>query len=203
MSEVLEKVACIDLEGVLVPEMWPYIAQRTGIDVLHETTREVPEYRLLMARRISALRSHGVTLPQMQEILAEIAPFPESTDFLARIGEQYSVRILSDCFYELADPVLGLLGRPTALCHHLVTDDDGFIVRCEFAPSRRGKEDVVAAFLDTGSEVVAVGDAFNDLEMLKLATRGFLVRPSESTRAMASSRICVVEHVDEIVEMLR
>lgn len=135
------------------------------------------------------------------EILSEITPFPGAADFLARMSEQYTIRILSDCFHEIADPVLSLLGNPTSLCHHLVTDDDGFVVRCEFAP-RRGKEDVVAAFLDAGVEVVAVGDAFNDLEMLKLATKGFLVSPSELTRAVAASRICIVEHLFEITDML-
>lgn len=201
MSASPKKIACIDLEGVLVPEMWPYIAEQTGINAFWETTRDVPDYSSLMAKRISALRKHDLRLTELQKILSGLQPFPNAKAFLAAMSEQYSVRILSDCFYEIADPVLDILGRPTTLCHRLVVDDNGFVTRCEFA-QRRGKEDVVAAFLGLGVEVVAVGDAFNDLEMLKLASVGFLLRPSDATRANASSRVHIVESLEEITGML-
>jgi phosphoserine / homoserine phosphotransferase len=201
VNALCEKVACIDLEGVLVPEMWPYIAERTGVNAFRETTRDVSDYQSLMAKRISALRQHDLRLQNVQEVLSEITPFPDAMDFLSSMSDRYSVRILSDCFHEIADPVLGMLGRPISMCHRLIVDEDGFVVRCEFA-LRRGKEDVVAAFLGAGAEVVAVGDALNDLEMLKLATAGFLVRPSEQTRAVAPSRVRIVDRLDEITDVL-
>jgi len=200
MSTVVDQVACIDLEGVLMPEIWPFLARQTGIEAFRETTREVSNYPALMSKRIAALRKHGLKLKVVQAIVAGLDPFPESADFLKVMSQHYSIRIVSDCFYELANTALHLLGDPIALCHNLVVDVEGFIVSCDFAP-RLGKEDVVAALLDTGAKVIAVGDAFNDLAMLKRATRGFLLRPSDQTRAAASS-MCIVERLEEITDML-
>ena len=192
------RVACIDLEGVLIQEIWPFLARQTNIEKLSVTTREKADYPALMRNRITLLRLHGLKLRDVQAIVAAIEPFPDALPFLATLSNLYSIRIVSDCFYELAENVLSKLGNPISLCHRLVLDHAGFIVDCSFA-ARQGKDDVVAGFLASGAEVLAVGDAFNDLAMLRLANAGFLVRPSELTRAAAPD-IAIVEHLYEITD---
>lgn len=196
------KIACIDLEGVLIPELWPHIAKASGIEALAITTREEPDYPALMRWRIDHLRQHGLRLSDVQTMIANIEPFPEARRFLRQLVELggYTVHIVSDCFYELASPLLKILGSPTAYCHSLETDEQGWIARCAWA-ERKGKEDHVASLLRQDAQVLAAGDAFNDLGMLHLAHHGFLVRPSAATR-MASRDLPVVERLDEIIERL-
>lgn len=195
------KIACIDLEGVLAPEIWPFVADETGIEELSITTREEPNYPALMERRIAALRRHGLTLKKLQSIVRRLQPFSDAAAFLTVLGERYQVQIVSDCFYELADHLLLALGSPRALCHQFVLDRAGFIVNCAFA-ARRGKEDVVIELLRSGAHVLAVGDALNDLAMLRLATHGFLIRPSHATR-VAGHDIAVVSRLAEIMDVVR
>lgn len=200
MNEATMKVACIDLEGVLMPELWPHLARQTGIEALAMTTREEPDYRWLMRRRIAALRSHRLKLRDIQAIVAALDPLPDAVEFLERIGDIWHVRILSDCFFELAQTALERLGNPVALCHRLVTDSEGYVVECAFA-ERRGKEDIVQRLVGDKVEVLAVGDAHNDIAMLRLATHGFLLRPSEHTR-LAAPDITVVERLHEVLDAI-
>ncbi|CAM2152620.1 phosphoserine / homoserine phosphotransferase [Pararobbsia alpina] len=200
MNDSTMKVACIDLEGVLMPELWPHLARQTGIEALALTTRDEPDYRWLMRRRISALRAHRLKLRDVQAIVAALDPLPDAVDFLERIGDTWHVRVLSDCFFELAQDALVRLGNPVALCHRLVTDSDGFIVECAFA-ERKGKEDIVQRLVGDKVEVLAVGDAHNDIAMLRIATHGFLLRPSEHTR-QAAPDITVVESLGEVLEAI-
>jgi len=197
----MDKIACIDLEGVLMPELWPFLAQQTGNDAFLETTRETPDYEWLMRKRIDALRKQGLRLSDVQAIFSSLSPLEGAEAFLDTLrARDYEIQIVSDCFVELATPILDQLGSPPAQCHRLEVDAAGFVTRCAFAP-RRGKEDVVRKYLNEGATVLAVGDAFNDLAMLSLATHGFLVRPSELTR-LAAPHLRTVERLDEITEAL-
>ncbi|EMC2290396.1 bifunctional phosphoserine phosphatase/homoserine phosphotransferase ThrH [Salmonella enterica] len=194
------RIACIDLEGVLIPELWPRIAQASGIEALSITTREEPDYSALMRWRIDHLRKHGLRLRDVQAILADIQPYPEARDFLRQLEQYggYQVHIVSDCFYQLAESLLDALGSPEAFCHSLETDADHWITGCAWA-DRNGKEEHVARLLEQGCHVLAAGDAFNDLAMLRLAHHGFLVRPSPATMTAAQD-LTVVEHLSEIIE---
>ncbi|MBA1204453.1 bifunctional phosphoserine phosphatase/homoserine phosphotransferase ThrH [Pseudomonas capeferrum] len=197
----LSKLACIDLEGVLVPELWPAIAVRTGIRELFATTREIPDYDALMRQRIALLREHGITLSDVQRILATVEPFAGAVAFLQALEARgYRVNIISDCFHELADPLLQALGEPTTWCHRLTADSHGFVSGCDYYP-RRGKEEPVDKALAEGQRVLAVGDAFNDINMLRRATQGFLVNPSISTLDAAPD-LRAVESLEEILELI-
>lgn len=200
MNDSVMKVACIDLEGVLMPELWPYLARQTGIEALALTTRDEPDYRWLMRRRITALRSHRLKLGDVQAVIAALDPLPGAVEFLERIGDKWHVRILSDCFFELAQHALVQLGNPVALCHRLVTDSEGYIVDCAFA-ERKGKEDIVQRLVGDKVEVLAVGDAHNDIAMVRLATYGFLLRPSEHTR-LAAPDVTVVDSLGDVLEAI-
>lgn len=193
------RIACIDLEGVLIPELWPRITQASGIAALSITTREEPDYPALMRWRIEHLRQHGLHLRDVQAILADVQPFPEARDFLRQLEQHggYRVHIVSDCFHELAGNLLDTLGSPATFCHSLETNSDNWITGCTWA-DRNGKEDHVARLLKQGSHAQAAGDAFNDLAMLRLAHDGFLVRPSAAAVAAAQDLV-VVEHLSEIV----
>ncbi|WP_438282466.1 bifunctional phosphoserine phosphatase/homoserine phosphotransferase ThrH [Pseudomonas alabamensis] len=175
------KLACIDLEGVLIPELWPRIAALTGIRALATTTREVSDYDALMCQRIALLREQGVTLSAVQHLIETVQPFPDSTAFLHTLAAKgYEVILISDCFQELVAPMLRSLGNPAIACHRLLTDCEGFISGCDYFP-RRGKETHVEHALAKGLHVVAVGDAFNDVAMLRQASQGFLINPSQAT----------------------
>lgn len=195
------KLACIDLEGVLVPELWPIIAEHTGIDALSVTTREVPNYETLMQTRIAILRDNGLTLNAVIRLLDVVTPLAGARLFLEELTMSgYHVNIISDCFHELADPLFEALGGPKAMCHRLTVDLSGFITGCDFY-KRKGKEDHVVHGLLEGRHVLAVGDAFNDLAMLRLASQGFLVNPSTATREAAPD-IRTVGSVSEIIALL-
>ncbi len=172
-------VACLDLEGVLVPEIWIDVAERTGIEALKRTTREEPDYDLLMKQRIEILSKHGLGLAAIQQVIAEMRPLPGAADFLDWARERYQPVILSDTFYEFAAPLMRQLGYPTLLCHDLEVDASGMIVDYHLRlpdPKRRG----VRAFRDLNLKVIATGDSYNDTNMLLEADAGILFRPPEN-----------------------
>ena len=197
----MTNIACIDLEGVLAPEMWPFIGACAGIPGLKITTREEPDYYSLMVHRIALLRKHGLTLRDVQEIVASLPPLDGAADFLTALRPHYRVLIVSDAFMEFAAHFGSLLGSPELQCHRLSVDPDGFIDSCLFLP-RRGKEETVQRLQAGGHRVLAVGDAFNDLAMLRAADRGFLFRPSRQTLDAAPD-LRVVRHYGEILRQLR
>ncbi|WP_295475668.1 bifunctional phosphoserine phosphatase/homoserine phosphotransferase ThrH [uncultured Pseudomonas sp.] len=195
------KLACIDLEGVLVPELWPTLAVRTGIHELFATTRELPDYDALMRQRIDLLRQHGMTLSDVQRITRTIRPFSGAAGFLQALRDRgYEVQIISDCFHELADSMLRALGRPTIFCHSLTTDSEGFISGCDYYRRRDKEEHVNQAQVD-GLHVLAVGDALNDIAMLRRADQGFLVNPSITTLAAAPD-LQAVENLEEVIKRI-
>jgi len=171
--------ACLDLEGVLIPEIWIDVAERTGIEALRRTTRDEPDYDLLMKQRLEILSKHGLGLAKIQEVIAGMRPLPGAEEFLAWLRERYQVMILSDTFYEFAAPLMRQLGHPTLLCHDLEVDASGKIVDYHLRmadPKRRS----VQALRGLNFKVIATGDSYNDTNMLLEADAGILFRPPEN-----------------------
>lgn len=171
-------VLALDLESVLVPEIWETVARVAGVPGLNLTTRDVPDYGALMRQRISLCREHGLTLTWLREIVAAMEPLPGAREFLAWARGCAHVAIISDTFHELAGPLVDKLGSPLMICNALALDSDGFIANFTLRDAKAGKAGAVAAFQRSGSRVIAVGDSFNDLGMLQAADVAFLFRPA-------------------------
>ena len=163
-------ILCLDLEGVLVPEVWQAVAQSTGVEGLMKTTRDIPVYTDLMDYRLGLLAEHDITLSQIQAEIDKLEPLPGAVDFIRWAEQNFQVAIISDTFYEFADPLMAKLGRPFLLCHRLVIDNDritGYSIRQE-DPKRKS----VQAFKQLNYRVFAAGDSFNDVSMLEEADAG-------------------------------
>lgn len=173
------ELACLDLEGVLVPEIWINVAERTGIEALRATTREVPDYDELMRRRLEILEDHGLGLPDIQEVIGGMGPLDGAVDFLAWLRERFQVIILSDTFYEFAHPLMMALGWPTLFCHSLEVDPGGRI-RAYRLRQPDQKRRAVAALRTLSFRVIAAGDSYNDTAMLAEADAGILFRPPDN-----------------------
>lgn len=167
------ELACLDLEGVLIPEIWIAFAEKTGIDALKATTRDVPDYDVLMRQRLRLLDEHGLKLPDIQAVIAELEPLEGAVDFVQWLRERFQLVILSDTFYEFAMPLMKPLGYPTLLCHKLVVDDDGRVVDYKLR-QRDPKRQSVRAFQLLNYRVIAAGDSYNDTTMLGQAESGIL-----------------------------
>lgn len=176
------QIACLDLEGVLVPEIWIGVAERTGIPELGLTTRDIPDYDELMGRRLSLLQRHGLVLSDIQAVIAELRPLDGAVAFLDALRDHCQVIILSDTFYEFAAPLMPHLGRPTLFCHHLDVDEGGRIVSYRLR-QRDPKRQAVRALQDLHFRIVAAGDSYNDVTMLAQAQAGILFRPPDRVRA--------------------
>ncbi len=170
------KVVCLDLEGVLVPEIWIAFAERTGIAEFRRTTREEPDYDRLMHYRIDLLAQHGLKLEDIQRVIGGMAPLPGAREFLDGLRSRYQVIILSDTFYEFADPLMVQLGRPTLLCHRLLTDEHGRVTGYRLRQADQ-KTKAVRALQSLNLQVIAAGDSFNDTGMLGAAEAGFFIHP--------------------------
>ncbi|MEX0385788.1 bifunctional phosphoserine phosphatase/homoserine phosphotransferase ThrH [Spiribacter onubensis] len=172
-------IVCLDLEGVLVPEIWIDFADLTGIDALRATTRDIADYDELMRMRLDTLARHGLGLPDIQAVIDRMAPLPGARAFLDRLREHYQVIILSDTFYEFARPLMRQLDWPTLFCHTLETAGDGRIsgYRLRMADHKRA---AVRALRELNFNVVAAGDSYNDTAMLGAAHQGILFRAPEN-----------------------
>ena len=174
-------LVALDVEGVLVPEIWIAVAERTGVDELRMTTRDEPDYDALMRRRLDLLDRHGLTMGVITETIAGLSPLPGAVEFLDRLRRRTPVILLSDTFTEFARPLMAQLGWPTILCHDLEVVDDrivGYRLRMEDQ-----KRNAVLAFQSLGYRVVAGGDSYNDVSMLLAADVGFLFRAPDRVRA--------------------
>jgi phosphoserine/homoserine phosphotransferase len=171
--------ACLDLEGVLVPEIWINVAERTGIEALRVTTRDEPDYDLLMRRRLGILAEHGLVLADIQAVIGTLRPLEGALEFLADLRERYQVLIVSDTFYEFADPLMRQLGRPTLLCNRLGVDAAGRIVDYHLRMPDQ-KREAVKALHRLRFKVIAAGDSYNDTSMLGEADAGILFRPPDN-----------------------
>jgi phosphoserine/homoserine phosphotransferase len=167
-----------DLEGVLVPEIWIAVAEKTGIERLRLTTRDIPDYDELMRGRIQILRDHGLRLADIQDVIATIDPLPGALDFLIWVRAHMQLIILSDTFYEFAAPLMHKLGYPTLFCNMLEVDEHDQIVGYRLR-QEHGKRLSVAAFRSLEFRVLAVGDSYNDTAMLAAADTGILFRPPD------------------------
>lgn len=168
-------VVCLDLEGVLIPEVWIAFAEKTGIDALRRTTRDEPDYDKLMRGRLEILDEHSFKLSDIQDVIAGMEPLPGAGEFLDELRDRSQVIILSDTFYQFAAPFMRQLGQPTLFCHQLLTDDSDRVVDYQLRIPD-GKRKAVASLKSIGFRVHAAGDSYNDTTMLKEADRGILFR---------------------------
>ena len=175
-------IVCLDLEGVLVPEIWIAFAEKTGIPEFKRTTRDEPDYDKLMRYRMDLLDKHGLGLKEIQEVIAKIDPMEGAKEFLDALRAKTQVLILSDTFYEFAMPLMKKLGYPTLMCNKLEADANGKItgykMRCT-----QSKLTTVKALQSSGFETIAAGDSFNDLGMIRASKAGFLFRSTDKIKA--------------------
>ncbi|MBR2939639.1 MAG: bifunctional phosphoserine phosphatase/homoserine phosphotransferase ThrH [Kiritimatiellae bacterium] len=176
------EIVCLDLEGVLVPEIWIEFSRATGIPEFARTTRDEPDYDKLMHYRIDLLAKHGLGLAEIQSVISRIDPMEGAREFLDALRERTQVAILSDTFAEFAKPLMKKLGWPTLLCNTLVATPEGKVtgykMRCA-----KSKLATVRAFQSCGLDTIAAGDSFNDLEMIRASRAGFLFRSTDAIKA--------------------
>ena len=194
-------IVCLDLEGVLVPEIWIAFAKESGIDELKKTTRDEPDYDKLMRWRIGVLKEHGLGLKQIQETIAKIDPLAGAKEFLDELRSLTQVIIVSDTFSQFATPLMEKLGWPTIFCNSLEIADSGeitgFKMRCE-----QSKLTTVKALQSIGFDTIASGDSYNDLGMIKAGKAGFLFRSTDKIIA-DNPDIPAYETYDELLEAIK
>lgn len=177
-----QTIVTLDLEGVLVPEIWIAFAEKTGIPELRRTTRDEPDYDVLMKGRLDILDQHGLKLPDIQDVIGTLTPLEGARAFLDELRSLTQVIILSDTFEEFAQPLMRQLGWPTLFCHHLEVDRDGRIVDYKLRQPNQ-KQKAVAALRSLNYKVIAAGDSFNDTTMLGEANVGFFFHAPESIQS--------------------
>ena len=172
-------IVCSDLEGVFVPEIWVNVSRHTGIDELKLTTRDISDYNVLMKRRLELLRKYGLTLRDVQNVISLLKPLPGALEFVDWLRTKAQFIVVSDTFSEFADPLLRQIGRPTLFCHHLTTDAEGNITDYNLRQTE-GKMHVVEAMQSLNYKVIAIGDSYNDISMLRKADLGILYNPPQN-----------------------
>jgi phosphoserine/homoserine phosphotransferase len=175
------ELACLDLEGVLVPEIWIDFATRTGIDELKATTRDIPDYHVLMQQRLRLLKEHGLKLQDIQAVIAEMSPLDGAKEFIDWLRERFQVIILSDTFYEFSAPLMAQLGWPTLFCHRLEADAQGNVVNYKLR-QENPKQKCVEAFQSLNYRIIAAGDSYNDTTMLGAAQTGILFHAPQNVK---------------------
>jgi len=170
---------CCDLEGVLVPEVWINVARWTGIDELKLTTRDIVDYNALMKRRLEILKQHGITINDIQKVISLLELMPGALDFVNWLHGRVQMVVVSDTFREFADPLLEKIGWPVLFCHHLTIDKDGNITDFNLRQTE-AKKKVVEALQNLNFKVIAIGDSYNDITMLRQAEHGILYRPPQN-----------------------
>ena len=194
-------IVCLDLEGVLVPEIWIAFAEESGIPELKRTTRDEPDYDKLMNWRLGILKEHGLGLKEIQETIAKIDPLPGAKEFLDKLRETTQVIIISDTFTQFAAPLMKKLGWPTIFCNTLEVAKDGtitgFKMRCE-----QSKLSTVKALQSVGFETIASGDSHNDLGMIQASKAGFLFRTTDQIKA-DYPQLEAFEEYDDLFEAIK
>jgi len=175
-------IIAMDLEGVLIPEIWIAVAEKTGIEKLRLTTRDISDYDELMAGRLKILRENGLTLKDIQDVIDTVDPLPGAREYLDWLRSVTQAIILSDTFYEFAAPLMRKLDTPTLFCNSLETDDSNNVVAYHLRQPD-GKRKAVSAFKSLNFKVIAMGDSYNDTTMLAVADQGILFRPPENVIA--------------------
>ena len=172
-------IACLDLEGVLLPEIWIKFAEKTGVGDLKLTTRDIPNYDELMAKRINILKENNFKLADIKEVISTLEPLDGAIEFHEWLRSEFEVIILSDTFYQFVRPLMQKLDYPTLFCHQLVIDSNDSIVGYRLRQSN-GKQEAVKVIQNLNFKVVAAGDSYNDIGMLKQANEGILFNPPEN-----------------------
>jgi phosphoserine/homoserine phosphotransferase len=167
------EIACLDLEGVLVPEIWIAFADHTGIKELRATTRDIPDYDVLMQQRLRLLDKHGYGLPQIQEVIAQLQPLPGAIEFVNWLRQRFQVVVISDTFYQFAQPLMQQLGYPMLFCHNLEVDETGHVIDYHIR-QRDPKRQTIVALKSLYYRTIACGDSYNDTGMLAEADAGIL-----------------------------
>ena len=194
-------IVCLDMEGVLTPEIWIAFSEASGIPELRRTTRDEPDYDKLMRWRLGILKEHGLGLKEIQATIAAIDPLPGAKEFMDELRSTTQAVILSDTFSQFAQPLMKKLGWPTLLCNELVVAPDGeitgFRLRCE-----NTKLSTVKALQSVGFDTIAAGDSFNDLAMIRASKAGILFRSTEAIKA-ANPDLPAVEEFDDLLRLIR
>ena len=194
-------ITCLDLEGVLTPEIWIAFSEASGIPELRRTTRDEPDYDKLMRWRLGILKERGLGLKEIQEVIATVDPLPGAKEFLDELRSITQAVILSDTFTQFAQPLMRKLGWPALFCNELVVAPDGevtdFRLRCQ-----QTKLSTVRAFQSVGFDTIAAGDSFNDLAMIQASKAGFLFRAPESIKAQ-HPEIPACEDFDELLQLIK
>lgn len=194
-----QSIVTLDLEGVLVPEIWIAVAERTGIDALRRTTRDEPDYDVLMRYRLDLLEEHGLTLSKIDEVIGGLSPLPGAVEFLAALRERTQVVILSDTFEQFARPLMRQLAWPTLMCHRLVVEDDRIVDYRLRQPDQ--KRQAVEAFRSLNYRVVSAGDSYNDTSMLLAADAGFLFHAPDNVIA-EFPQLPSIDTFDELLDRI-
>jgi phosphoserine / homoserine phosphotransferase len=172
-------IVCSDLEGVFVPEIWVNVSKFTGIEELKLTTRDISDYNVLMTGRLNLLQKYGLKLHDIQKVISLLKPFPEALELIDWVRERLPLIVVSDTFIEFADPLLKQLGRPALLCHHLTVDNVGNITDYNLRQDD-AKKMSVEALQNLNYKVIAIGDSYNDVAMLRKADYGILFNPPQN-----------------------
>jgi phosphoserine/homoserine phosphotransferase len=193
-------IVCSDLEGVFVPEIWINVSKQTGIDELKLTTRDISDYNVLMKRRLELLRQNGLTLHDIQKVISLLKPLPGALEFVDWLRTRSQLIVVSDTFIEFADPLLIQLRRPTLLCHHLTTDNAGNIINYNLR-QKDAKKKVVEALQSLNYKVIAIGDSYNDISMLRKAELGILYNPPQNV-IDENTDLMVVKSYNDLKEII-
>ncbi len=193
-------IICSDLEGVLVPEVWINVAEKTGIEELKLTTRDINDYDVLMKRRLEILSQHGISIEDIRTVISGLEPLPGAVDFINWLHGKAQLIIVSDTFREFAGPLMKKMGWPPLLCHHLTINREGMITDYNLRQPE-AKMKVVEAFQKLNFKVIAIGDSYNDIQMLRKAERGILFRPPQNV--IADNRdLVAVKTYDDLMEII-
>lgn len=200
----MKKVAFIDMEGVLVPEIWKFLANQLDISELSITTREVEDYKKLMLYRIDVLNKNQITLLNIQDIISQLNPLEGAVAFLQTLRVKgFDIQIVSDCFHELLEGFLQKLEVPmeTVYCHRLKVDDDGYIKNVLYS-RQEGKHEIIERYPLSLENSIAIGDAFNDFTMLKAVSQGYLFSPSKEVLDKSPPTFNVVNNYQEVINII-
>ncbi len=195
------QLVCLDLEGVLLPEIWIAVARKTGLEELERTTRDEPDYDKLMRYRLDILKREGIGIREIHEVIGTMEPLPGAIEFTEWLESRVPLIILSDTFTQFPQPLMAQLGRPTLFCHELIVGTNGAIESYKLR-LKDHKRKTVKAFKDLNFEVIAAGDSYNDLTMLQVADHGILFRPPEKMKAeypdfpVAEDHAALREHIE-------
>jgi phosphoserine/homoserine phosphotransferase len=193
-------IICSDLEGIYVPEIWINVSAHTGIEELKLTTRDISDYDVLMKGRLELLRRHNLKLSDIQKVISELEPLPGAAEFLGWLRSRFQLIVVSDTFREFVEPLMELLDRPTLMCHHLTTNSDGFITDYNLR-QKDAKRMVVEALQSLHYKVIAIGDSYNDLSMLRKAEKAILFNPPRNV-IDENPDLTVVRSYDELKKLI-